>query len=281
MLAAVPVAERLMPTKVTPERFEAEFVRAGEPVVFRGLCASWPAIGWGFEDIVRHWPKRTLPSLSTLSDALTERMIELTPEEFDRDFGTAGGPSLERSPHWRFDVFKDVPEFASHIPPPAVYDENLLYLVWLGRNTVTRAHYHTLRRAMIFQIYGRKRIILCRPADTPRLYPYSLFDSSYYHKSQVDFASPDLEKFPELRGVQPRDTILEPGDALFVPLHWWHAAYGMGTVMSASLFWRARWREHAFPHPGLRSVGGVMLWHMLPRAFPMISGTVRRLTRGE
>jgi hypothetical protein len=275
MDAPEPVSERVMPANITPERFEEEFVRAGEPVVFRGVCAGWPARTWSFEDIVRHWPKRTLPSLSTLSDALTERIIDLTPDEFAREFGTDAGPAGHK-PHWRFDVFKDVPEFAKHIPPPPVFGEDPLYLVWLGRDTITRAHYHTLRRAMIFQLYGRKRVILCHPADSPRLYPYSILNSVYYHKSRVDFAAPDFDRFPDVRTVRSREAILEPGDGLFVPLHWWHAAYGEGTVMSASLFWKARLREHAFPHPGLRSAAGLFLWHVLPQVIP---GTVRRFVK--
>jgi hypothetical protein len=121
---------------------------------------------------------------------------------------------------------------------------------------------------MIFQLHGRKRVILCHPADSARLYPYSVLNSVYYHKSRVDFAAPDLETFPAVREVRRRETILEPGDALFVPLHWWHAAYGMGTVMSASLFWKARWREQAFPQPGLRSAAGLLLWHFLPQVIP-------------
>ena len=37
---------------------------------------------------------------------------------------------------------------------------------------------------------------------------------------QVDFDNPDLEKFPNFRGVHALEAIVHPGDVLYIPMYW-------------------------------------------------------------
>ncbi|KAK3580713.1 hypothetical protein CHS0354_005717 [Potamilus streckersoni] len=62
---------------------------------------------------------------------------------------------------------------------------------------------------------GRKRWVFFDPVDLPMLYPR--YEHSFDPVFDVDLSCPDLEQYPLLRNVQPRECILEPGDVLFVP----------------------------------------------------------------
>lgn len=130
----------------------------------------------------------------------------------------------------------------------------------------TRGHYHAYEHAMICQVHGKKRVILYAPADFARLYPYpSTRHGSQHEHSQADFANPDFQAFPRLAQARPFEAIVKPGDALFIPVHWWHAVYGVGAVMSASLLWTARLREFRYARPTLRALGGIVRRAMASR----------------
>lgn len=46
--------------------------------------------------------------------------------------------------------------------------------------------------------------------------------SIFYSCLQVDLSNPDYNSFPKsqnLRGVQ---TVVGPGDVLYIPIYWWH-----------------------------------------------------------
>ena len=40
---------------------------------------------------------------------------------------------------------------------------------------------------------------------------------------QVDLENPDYERFPKFKNVKGYETILAPGEVLYMPSTWWHA----------------------------------------------------------
>jgi hypothetical protein len=75
--------------------------------------------------------------------------------------------------------------------------------------------------AAITEIYGDKEFILYPPDDAAYLYPKQ--DMS--NQSRIpDVQRPDLEKFPLFARATQHHTVLHPGDMVFVPARWWHAA---------------------------------------------------------
>jgi ribosomal protein L16 Arg81 hydroxylase len=54
--------------------------------------------------------------------------------------------------------------------------------------------------------------------------PY--FTGSLYNDDQcyspVQLDPVDLDRFPAMRDVPVTETVLEPGECLFIPLGWWH-----------------------------------------------------------
>jgi len=91
-------------------------------------------------------------------------------------------------------------------------------MMWIGgAGTFTPLH-HDLTNNLLLQIVGRKRVFMVAPDATPRLY------NDHHVYSQVrDLLEPGIiARYPKLEGLYVHQIILNPGDALFIPLGWWH-----------------------------------------------------------
>jgi ribosomal protein L16 Arg81 hydroxylase len=67
------------------------------------------------------------------------------------------------------------------------------------------------------QVYGRKRVLLCPPFEL------SLIRNTHHGVySDIDAESPDLDAFPEFAKISRKEVVLSPGEALFIPVGWWH-----------------------------------------------------------
>ncbi|KAM9197300.1 hypoxia-inducible factor 1-alpha inhibitor isoform 2-T2 [Dugong dugon] len=53
------------------------------------------------------------------------------------------------------------------------------------------------------------------------LYPYPVHHPCD-RQSQVDFDNPDYERFPNFQNVVGYETVVGPGDVLYIPMYWWH-----------------------------------------------------------
>ncbi|XP_060081993.1 uncharacterized protein LOC132561282 isoform X2 [Ylistrum balloti] len=95
--------------------------------------------------------------------------------------------------------------------------------MWLGsENAYTNCHYDAYGYNLVAQIYGRKRWLLFPPSDTKYLYATRIpFEESSIF-SQVDVKNPDLKLHPKIKLTNVYEVILEPGQILYVPRHWWH-----------------------------------------------------------
>jgi hypothetical protein len=101
--------------------------------------------------------------------------------------------------------------------------------IWLGPNgVITPAHFDNTN-VLIVQVMGKKRVLLTPPTQISYMYNYGHFFSS------VDVFNPDLVACPHYENATVYDLVLEPGDALFVPVGWWHAIQGVGASLSLSM----------------------------------------------
>jgi len=69
--------------------------------------------------------------------------------------------------------------------------------------------------------FNSKKFILYPPLQWKNLYMYPRLHPMW-HKAQVLFDAPDLERFPNYKNVISYEALLEPGDVLYVPPYWWH-----------------------------------------------------------
>lgn len=109
-------------------------------------------------------------------------------------------------------LYDDI-RFPEHLDP-AQTDGRVHF--WFGpAGTVTPLH-HDLMNVLMAQVYGRKRVTLISPDQTHRLYnEIGVF-------SEVDPEDPDYDRHPLYRDVEALRVDLAPGEALFLPVGWWH-----------------------------------------------------------
>lgn len=81
---------------------------------------------------------------------------------------------------------------------------------------------------MLVQVYGTKKVTLIPAWQVPWLY------NDLHVYSEVDFPNFDLIKHPLMRHVTPVEVIINAGEALFIPIGWWHCVNGLEKSISIS-----------------------------------------------
>lgn len=202
----------------------------------------------------------TLPSVhDTDSDSKDDSNSEDKPKS--RVGYLAQHDLFDQIPRLRRDI--DIPDYCmiepreqkGYIPP-----DDVLLNAWFGpRGTVSPMHtdpYHNL----LAQVVGHKYVRLYAPSESAKLYAFGAGGSSedagqevkqeqeqkeeqehdqetmLGNTSQVDVEHPDLLRHPLFAQAEYVETILGPGDVLYIPLEWWHYIRSLSTSFSVS-FW--------------------------------------------
>jgi quercetin dioxygenase-like cupin family protein len=90
-----------------------------------------------------------------------------------------------------------------------------------GKGTTTAWHTDMEDKTYLYVIKGKKKVRLASPKFNKNMYP----KTKYYFASlwsQVDFLNPDYERFPLYKKVKIEEVVLNDGDAIHIPRHWWH-----------------------------------------------------------
>jgi ribosomal protein L16 Arg81 hydroxylase len=90
---------------------------------------------------------------------------------------------------------------------------------------VTPLH-HDTTSIVFHQIYGSKRFLLVSP-----------FETALLRRARGVYCDVDPEhpgRHPELSGVSIPSVELDPGDALFIPVGWWHHVRALEASISLS-----------------------------------------------
>lgn len=225
-------------------------VAADRPMLFRGAAADWKLVqaglsgpeqaadvltsSWSGRDLVVY---RGLPEIGGrffYTDAVdgfnfTGAREPLPPllEELLAAADNPGAPSI-------YVGSSDLPTYFPGLTPhsgldlaaihPMLTEHPGLGSLWLGNRTVASCHYDASANIAVCAV-GRRRFTLFPPDQVSNLYPGPLEPTPGGQVvSMVDFAAPDLQRFPRfaeaMRHAQIADLL--PGDVLFYPALWWH-----------------------------------------------------------
>jgi histone arginine demethylase JMJD6 len=94
--------------------------------------------------------------------------------------------------------------------------------------------------AFLMQIYGRKQYVLYSPDQEPFLYS----TPTKINLSLINSVEkPDLTKYPLFAKAKATVLVLEPGEVLFIPSHWWHTAKMLtpSITISTNLLNQSNW----------------------------------------
>lgn len=138
---------------------------------------------------------------------------------------------------------------------PGLDQENIMPLlplkaeprIWIGSRSITAPHYDPSENIACC-LTGRRKFTLLPPQQVANLYvgPFELTPAGTTI-SMVDFDNPDYEKFPlfKLAEETAMETLLEPGDAIFIPYMWWHHVRSLDSVNALMNYW---WGSHNTAH---------------------------------
>lgn len=87
---------------------------------------------------------------------------------------------------------------------------------------------------ILVMVRGQKRFLLIPPQDTPYLYRSTQYDGGAWASDVDVFDRHALRTWPLYKRARRQTVVLEPGDMLYVPRHWWHAVENLDTTVALS-----------------------------------------------
>jgi hypothetical protein len=118
--------------------------------------------------------------------------------------------------------------------------------LWFGpEGTFTPLH-HDVLNVLFVQVFGSKRFTLISPLESHRL------ANNVGVYSDVDARSPDPVRFPRFGSTEQLRLVVNPGEALFIPVGWWHCVEAIETSASLSFTNFAFPNSYTWSQPSIR-----------------------------
>ncbi len=253
-----PIAEY---AAVDSAKFQASIRPLGQPAVLRGVAADWPAVVAG-----QRSDEELIAYLRGYCGDRQVAAIVGAPEIEGRFFYTDDYRALNfQRAMTPFHSFLDrlvrdrgterpyaIAVQSEEVPVllPGFEKENATDLVdprvvaraWIGNRIRVAPHYDLMENIGVV-VAGRRRFTLFPPDQLGNLYvgPFELTPAGT-PVSLVDTHNPDFERFPRFRDALKHAQVaeLEPGDAIYIPFHWWH---GVESLEAVNLFINYWWNE--------------------------------------
>lgn len=254
-------------------RFDAEIRPAARPAVLRGLAAHWPAVAAG-----RQGAAPAVAYLKRFAHDAPVAAIVGPPEIGGRFFYNQDLTQLNftrgQSPLVPFldRLLRDEQAAAPYAMAvqsapasdllPGFADENRIALVdasvtprlWIGNAIRVATHYDLMENVGIV-VTGRRRFTLFPPDQVANLYmgPIELTPAGT-PVSLVDLAAPDLDRFPRFAEAMAHAEVAElgPGDAIYIPFHWWHGVESLDPVnLFVNYWWSPARQDTGSPYDAL------------------------------
>lgn len=215
---------------LSAEAFRDEHYAANWPVILGGELAAWPALQrWTPDYLAKAVGDRPVQvQTNRLADPNFERNMAAHSAvmPFDAFIAQISQPGAANNTYLTaYNAAANVAALAALEGDLGFIDRLLTRdvaqphgMMWVGPAGSFTPLHHDLTNNLLLQITGRKVVLLAAPGETPRLY------NDHHVYSQIrDLAEPGLVgRFPKLEGLRIHRVILQPGEALFIPLGWWH-----------------------------------------------------------
>ena len=243
-LRDVVLGEPTVLTREPDQPFVEEVVKGGVPVVLRNtVVEAWPARRkWNMTYLAEAMEDEVLPAVKCSNAYLTfdpdsraPLKLNLHPLPFSvanmskaTFFQCVQHPSTCPDGLVGHYYFSQVPKSlrGDLLPDRYLYLSDKDYeakkqFVWISsEGMITHGHFDQDYNVFV-QLVGEKRFTLWSPAQHDLLYPYPRVHPMW-HKSRVNFGSPDLLRFPQFAKSRAQQVVLTPGMVLFVPPYTWH-----------------------------------------------------------
>lgn len=226
------------------------------PVVFRGAAKDWEAATWTPEFFAENFGdvEILVMGLNHIKEGMKELPVTFqaksTVKEHIEDIRKNplyAGYLLAPAAH-NHTKAEDVMEtlavehlnLATHTNYPQLEPNSSVrvYILFIGSGH-SLAPLHSHDSTFLGQFYGTKQALLVNPKEFEKCGCF--YDSDYPEEDDdlnsncmANLEKPDFEKFPGLKEIDVYETILEPGDVLYIPKDWLHEIRAKSTSISIS-----------------------------------------------
>lgn len=249
------VIERV--TAPSEAEFVAKYLRSGTPVILTDVVTKWPAFErWTPDYLASATAARTFPIAHSPDGTFTtnDRKAMTFRELVD-------APADARYYAQCVNLGEELPDLARDVRIPGYFDMKRFNngALWFGRKTTTPIHWHPRTEVFLCQVYGTKRFTLFSPDQYQQLQPrpWNVDDFNGSETSYTGDTGP-LEKATAIRCT------LQPGDMIYIPIHWWHLVEADDWSISVVFEWLADGRSRRFWPQTLRR------WSILAAHLPSV-----------
>ena len=240
------------------ESFIRQVAEPCQPVIFRGLVASWPATVAARESATRF--KDYLNRFEMIGQAEVyagERSIEgkyyysedLKGFNFERQrmglrdavetiVSAADAPGTRTLYLGSLPTDDSLPGFSGQ-NSLAMLKPGIAPRIWLGHASRVSAHYDTMDNIACV-VAGHRRFTLFAPQTIPQLYVGPIDHTMAGQPvSLAASAAPDDPRYPRFQEVRDQALVaeLEPGDAIYIPKLWWHQVEATSSFNALVNYW--------------------------------------------
>jgi hypothetical protein len=244
-------ANRLAPlprVSWTPDFDWPALFAAAKPIIIEGFVRTWPAAQlWTLDYLRSHLAERPVsaavlgPEGVTTLDACNETTLPFT-TLVDRLLTQTGRPAKAGDVYLAQggSLLQDDPAIQTLLADVVVPDVPLAMkaaTLWMGSGgNASYLHFDPMENVLAM-LQGRKRLVLIPPGQTAKVYP--IYDPDPLG-SAANLRHPDLTRHPRLQQVPYWEVDLAAGEALFLPLGYWHYVVSSGLNIAVNVWWAPR-----------------------------------------
>jgi hypothetical protein len=227
--------------QLSAAEFFEDYYYENRPVVMRGYANDWPARQkWTPDFIKAHYGDVTV---DITDNRLSNPNYDMEHIKHTRTCTLGEFVDRVKSNQSGNDAYMvannraiETPDFAPILSDvhydPEMFNADLwkgCSAFWLGpAGTITPTHHDTCN-ILFVQLYGRKSFKLFSPLESDML----VGARSMY--ADIDPEQPDYLAHPNLSSITERTATLEPGDAIFLPVGWWHHVRSLDISISFAM----------------------------------------------
>ncbi|MCG8476471.1 MAG: cupin-like domain-containing protein [Cytophagales bacterium] len=210
--------------RISSKEFQDEYLRKNQPVVIKELSGNWPARKkWTWEYLENAIGNTKVPLYDSSKEDASKKVNEATTYMPFNEYLEL----IRREPTdlrmFLFNVFRHAPELCRDYQSPDLLPNFLNrypMMFFGGKGSKVFLHFDIdMSHVFHTQFIGTKKTFLFSPKYDRELYrvPFSV-----HNLEEINLENPDFSAYPALREVEGYETVLQPGDTLFMPSGWWH-----------------------------------------------------------